>query len=114
MKNTALLVGNSDGIGLETTKILLQQGWHVTGISRSNNSIADQVYHHIVADVKNHNFTAQLRDAVNTRGIPDVCIYCVGIGELINFSEFLKTRIQSGVKKPIAAATHEKRRSRNR
>ena len=31
----ALLIGNSDGIGLALTEALLAQDWQVTGISRS-------------------------------------------------------------------------------
>jgi NAD(P)-dependent dehydrogenase (short-subunit alcohol dehydrogenase family) len=31
----ALIVGNSDGIGLALTRRLLGEGWRVTGVSRS-------------------------------------------------------------------------------
>jgi NAD(P)-dependent dehydrogenase (short-subunit alcohol dehydrogenase family) len=36
---TALLVGNSDGIGLATTRALLAKGWSVAGISRSESPL---------------------------------------------------------------------------
>ncbi len=34
MRLKAIAVGNSDGIGLATTKRLLTAGWDITGISR--------------------------------------------------------------------------------
>jgi NAD(P)-dependent dehydrogenase (short-subunit alcohol dehydrogenase family) len=34
MNEKALFVGNSDGIGLATTRELLKKGWRVNGISR--------------------------------------------------------------------------------
>jgi NAD(P)-dependent dehydrogenase (short-subunit alcohol dehydrogenase family) len=35
---SALVIGNSDGIGLALTKLLLAKGWHVRGVSRSASS----------------------------------------------------------------------------
>jgi len=47
----ALLIGNSDGIGLATTKELLKRGWKIVGISRSESPIEDPSYEHIVAEI---------------------------------------------------------------
>lgn len=39
MNNKALIIGNSDGIGLALTSALLKLGWNVIGISRSSSRI---------------------------------------------------------------------------
>jgi len=39
-----MLVGNSDGIGLATTKRLLAAGWDIVGVSRSESPIGDTAY----------------------------------------------------------------------
>lgn len=83
MKN-ALLIGNSDGIGLATTRKLLKLGWKVTGISRSVSSIKDPSYQHVIADVQDHDYPEKLKSVLSEDSILDLCIYCVGIGELLN------------------------------
>lgn len=40
MKSRAMLVGNSDGIGLAATKRLLAAGWDITGVSRSESPLS--------------------------------------------------------------------------
>ncbi len=37
----AVIIGNSDGIGLALTKRLLNSGWNVLGLSRSPSSYLD-------------------------------------------------------------------------
>ncbi|MBN1534435.1 MAG: SDR family NAD(P)-dependent oxidoreductase [Spirochaetes bacterium] len=83
MQQYALLIGNSDGIGLATTKRLLERGWDVTGISRSKSSIGKKGYHHIVADVGRSNYPVLLKKHVSKNTV-DLCIYFVGIGELLD------------------------------
>ena len=39
MQLQALIVGNSDGIGLAAIRRLLEAGWNTTGISRSESPI---------------------------------------------------------------------------
>jgi NAD(P)-dependent dehydrogenase (short-subunit alcohol dehydrogenase family) len=51
VKCKALLIGNSDGIDLATTKELLKRGWNVVGISRSESPIKDPHYQHVAAEV---------------------------------------------------------------
>ena len=86
MKRKALLIGNSDGIGLATTKALLKQGWKVIGISRSTSPIQDNLYVHNVAEVQNEKYTAKLKSVLKKDEAVDLCIYCAGIGELLDFS----------------------------
>lgn len=83
MNSKALLVGNSDGIGLAVTRRLLAAGWDVTGISRSVSPILDPAYRHTVADVTSPEFPAVL-GVVVAASPPDLCVYCAGIGDRIN------------------------------
>lgn len=86
MKCKALIIGNSDGIGLGTTKELLKRGWKITGISRSNSPIQDPSYEHIVAEVQSDEYLRKLKSVLGKDGSIDLCIYCVGIGELLDLS----------------------------
>jgi NAD(P)-dependent dehydrogenase (short-subunit alcohol dehydrogenase family) len=85
-KGSALLIGNSDGIGLAATKRLLERDWNVAGISRSPSAIEDERYDHRVADVSEARFTEVLESCAG-RGRVDLCIYCAGIGELLNLGD---------------------------
>jgi short-subunit dehydrogenase len=83
MNHHALLVGNSDGIGLVTTRRLLNSGWNIIGISRSQSPIADDAYQHHIADVSDEEYPGLLEKITGDSPI-DLCIYFVGIGELLN------------------------------
>lgn len=82
-QSKAMLVGNSDGIGLATTKRLLAAGWDIVGLSRSESPITNTAYHHWVADVSESRY-ADLMNELVLIGPLDLCIYFVGIGELLN------------------------------
>ena len=84
--DNAILVGNSDGIGLAVTNVLLEKGWNVTGISRRPSSVNDAAYTHIVTSVQDKSYTDRLGDLIKQMGQIDLCIYCAGIGELLDFS----------------------------
>ena len=88
-----LLIGNSDGIGLETTKRLLATGYMVSGISRSASPVGHDAYTHIVHDVAATDYADILRRVTEAQGPFDICIYCAGIGEF-----FDATRIQADVR----------------
>ena len=76
----ALLIGNSDGIGLCLTQTLLKQDWQVTGISRSPSPLdQENQYQHIIQDVLSEDFPESLDKAANDSGPFDVCVFCVGI-----------------------------------
>jgi short-subunit dehydrogenase len=83
VQRKAMLVGNSDGIGLAATKRLLAAGWDVIGVSRSASPIASKNYQHRVADVSDNNYSELLAELVQ-EGSLDLCIYFVGIGELLD------------------------------
>jgi short-subunit dehydrogenase len=76
----ALLVGNSDGIGLAATRRLLAAGWNVIGVSKSESPITNANYRHQIADVSDNKYPALL-DELLLKGSLDLCIYFVGIGE---------------------------------
>lgn len=83
MQPRVMLVGNSDGIGLATTRRLLAAGWDIIGVSRSESPITSTTYHHRVADVSANNYS-KLIDELVLKGPLDLCIYFVGIGELLD------------------------------
>jgi len=80
------MIGNSDGIGLATTRELLNRDWSVVGISRSKSPVEDGAYRHIVADVQDERYSAELKSVVDEAPV-DLCVYCVGIGELLDPSD---------------------------
>ncbi|MBU8934144.1 MAG: SDR family NAD(P)-dependent oxidoreductase [candidate division Zixibacteria bacterium] len=75
----ALVIGNTDGIGLALTKKLLSMGWQVIGLSKSPSLIIESTYRHVIVDVTADDFIQQLRTVLEVT--PDVSIYCAGIGE---------------------------------
>ena len=86
MKGKALLIGNSNGIGLATTKELLKREWKVVGISRSESPIEDPSYEHIVAEVQDDEYSVIL-ESVLEKGEPvDLCVFCAGIGEMLDLT----------------------------
>ncbi|MGI5177599.1 SDR family NAD(P)-dependent oxidoreductase [Dactylosporangium sp. CA-152071] len=72
----ALVVGNSDGIGLALTRRLVAEGWSVTGVSRSPR---DGVVQHVV-DVTADEFPVVLAGI----GPVDLCVYAAGVGEMFD------------------------------
>jgi short-subunit dehydrogenase len=86
MVRGALLVGNSDGIGLATTRRLLTDRWNVIGVSRSESPIVDAAYHHRVLDVSDSRYPELLGKSV--RGVAlDLCIYFAGIGKFLDLTD---------------------------
>lgn len=86
MIGNALIIGNSDGIGLSLTRELLKQGWKIVGISRSESSIQETSYEHVVADVRDHDYPLKLKSILKKGEPPDLCVFCAGIGELLDVS----------------------------
>lgn len=87
MNRKAIIIGNSDGIGLAITKKLLQDGWTVNGFSRSISPVKNSSYSHIVCDVTDNEYVIKLKKVVKKEGPPDLCIYCPGIGELLDLDD---------------------------
>jgi len=87
MKKKALFIGNSDGIGLATTMELLKREWNVVGISRSDSPIKNPSYEHIVAEVQENEYPVGLKTVLEKGAPIDLCVYCVGIGELLDLSD---------------------------
>jgi len=86
LQQRALLIGNSDGMGLATTKRLLAGGWKIIGVSRSASPIDSPAYHHRVLDVGDSRYPELVGELV--RDVPlDLCIYFVGIGEFLDLAD---------------------------
>ena len=73
------VLGNSDGIGLATTEVLLAQGHHAIGISRSESPLQHENYQHLCVDVTQTNYVSILTKLIEDHQLPDVVIYCVGM-----------------------------------
>ena len=82
----ALIIGNSDGIGLALTRELLNAGWIVKGFSRSPSPITHNAYSHIVVSVDDEEFSPVLKAAVE-KSPADLCVYCAGIGEMLDLAD---------------------------
>ena len=84
----ACVVGSSDGIGLATARLLLGDGWRVTGVSRSESAIVHERYAHHRSDVA----TDQYRELLRGLSSPpfDAVIYCVGIGERLSLDDLAR------------------------
>ena len=83
MQRKALLVGNSDGIGLAATLRLLASGWKVIGVSKSPAPIVNNNCKHRVADVSDNEYPNLLAELLQ-EGPLDLCVYFAGIGELLD------------------------------
>jgi NAD(P)-dependent dehydrogenase (short-subunit alcohol dehydrogenase family) len=83
----ALLIGNSDGIGLATTNELLDKGWRVAGISRSPAPVSHPEYIHRVSNVASTSYTEVLKSVLKHEPQWDVCLFCAGIGELLDVTD---------------------------
>ena len=83
MQATTLMIGNSDGIGLASTKRLLATSRRVLGISRSRSTIKVDSYEHHVMDVGESGYSERMEALLEGRAI-DLCIYFAGIGELLD------------------------------
>jgi short-subunit dehydrogenase len=87
LNKNALIIGNSSGIGLSITKELLKQEWEIVGLSRSKSSIDDPSYKHIVSDVQEDKYLENLKSILQNGKPINLCIYCAGIGELLNITK---------------------------
>jgi short-subunit dehydrogenase len=80
--SAAIIIGNSDGIGLALTRKLLEFGWAVRGLSRSATDIDHPNYDHTVIDVTSSAYPDVLTRTIQP--LPNLCVYCAGIGEVLD------------------------------
>jgi short-subunit dehydrogenase len=66
--------------------LLLERGWNVTGISRSASPIDHRSYDHAVCEVQSDEYVSTLKTVLKRCDPIDVCIYCAGIGALLDCS----------------------------
>jgi len=90
LNKNALIIGNTDGIGLSITKELLKRGWEIVGISKSKTPIEDTAYKHIVMDVQEYKYLETLKKILHDGKPIDLCIYCAGVGELLDIRNMEK------------------------
>jgi NAD(P)-dependent dehydrogenase (short-subunit alcohol dehydrogenase family) len=87
-----LIVGNSDGIGLALTELLLGEGWRVCGVSRSGARLSHGAYQHHVLDVCEPDYAQRLGQIVAAEGELDALVYSVGIGEFLDLETLAAER----------------------
>ncbi len=92
MTGKALIIGNSDGIGLAVTMELLKRGWKILGISRSDSPIEDPSYEHIEAEVQDNEYPERLRSVLEKGEPIELCIFCAGRGEMLDFDHMENLR----------------------
>jgi len=90
LNKKVLIIGNSDGIGLSITKELLKREWEIIGISRSKSPIEDPSYKHFVSEVQQDKYLEKLKSILQNDEPIDLCIYCAGIGELLDITNMEK------------------------
>src|SRR5215468_7529520 len=83
----AVIIGNSDGIGLALTGRLLREGWAVTGLSRSASALVHERYTHDVVDVTDKQYVALLTGRIEATAGVDLCVYAAGVGEFVDLHE---------------------------
>ena len=94
MASHALVIGNSDGIGLALTRRLLADGYEVIGISKSRTLIDHPSYKHFIQDVTDPEYRVLLQTMLADQVELRLCVYCAGIGHLLDFANLaLETRV---------------------
>jgi len=83
----AIVIGNTDGIGLALTERLLAGGWAVTGLSRRPAVVEHDRYVHVAVDVTASAYPAELTRATTAAGRVDLCVYAAGVGDLLDLDD---------------------------
>jgi len=84
-----LVVGASDGIGRALVRALVADGWDVVGVSRSPAEPLGERYTHVVLDVRDPGYRKELSGL----GVFDACVYCAGVGELLDVERLGEQRM---------------------
>ncbi|MBT3279621.1 MAG: SDR family oxidoreductase [Phycisphaerales bacterium] len=93
-QNTVILTGVSSGLGLALGRHLLDQGWHVIGVSRREST--DDLWRaavdagkatHILGDVADEQTVAAAFEAATSAGTLTRVINCAGAGVFCNAGE---------------------------
>jgi len=80
----AIVVGASDGIGLVVAQKLVDASWDVLSVSRRASPIEHARHRTAVLDVRDPGYRRALSTFVEADGPLDVCIYCAGIGDVLD------------------------------
>lgn len=83
----ALVVGNTDGVGLALTRRLLDAGYRVTGVSRRESALTHARYEHAVLDASRADYREGLVALLARVGPCSLCVYCAGVGDLLDLDD---------------------------
>ena len=64
MKYKTIVIGSSTGIGLAITKKLLDRKQKVTGVSRRELNLDDELYDHLKLDVSDKDFILKIKNEI--------------------------------------------------
>jgi short-subunit dehydrogenase len=81
MKKNILLTGHTKGIGHETLKLLLHEGYHVTGVSRTTIKSEEKNLQQIQADLSNQNEIISLCNKLSEKSF-DAIILNAGYNDI--------------------------------
>jgi len=79
--DSIIVVGCSDGIGLELVGQLLERGERVIGLSRRNSPVMHARYRHETIDVAEPDYRRRLEAILIEEGAPRALYYCAAIAE---------------------------------
>jgi len=95
MASHALVIGNSDGIGLALTRRLLADGYEVIGISKSRTLIDHPSYKHFIQDVTDPEYRVLLQTILADQVELRLCVYSAGICHLLDFANLRQPGLSS-------------------
>ncbi|KAA8734734.1 SDR family oxidoreductase [Acinetobacter qingfengensis] len=73
---TAVVTGGGTGIGLATSLLLIEQGWHVIALGLQNEHVISDQYHFYEIDLCNLD---QAKNILDQQDTIDALIHCAGI-----------------------------------
>lgn len=105
MNRHALVTGASSGIGLSITRLLLDQGYQVTGISRRATSVGEHpLFTPVPLDLADSKQTEETLKKLMTGNDFDCFIHSAGYGDFGSIEQFSVKRIERAMRVNLTSA----------